>query len=119
MFWFYSTQLFFMILPFFGYFGCYRQSSLFAMVIKRSLIPVWQSAFWVLLSGTICSPVASLVGCGCFHDHHHGHLRTDGIKIFSWLATLGGNSRELLFAMSFVGMFVIGGITGGWWRRCR
>jgi len=31
-----------------------------------------------LLSGRTICEVASLVGCGCFHDHHHGHLRTDG-----------------------------------------
>jgi len=56
----------------------------------------------------------------CFHDHHHGHLRTDGIKIFSWLATLWGGKLRLESPLLFatVGMFVIGGITGVWWRRC-
>jgi cytochrome c oxidase subunit 1 len=39
-----------------------------------------------------------------------------GIKVFSWLATLwGGKLRlqsPLLFAMGFIGMFVIGGLSG-------
>jgi cytochrome c oxidase subunit I len=39
-----------------------------------------------------------------------------GIKVFSWLATLWGGkldmSSALLFAMGFVSMFVIGGISG-------
>jgi cytochrome c oxidase subunit I len=39
-----------------------------------------------------------------------------GIKVFSWLATLWGGKLELnsalLFAMGFVSMFVIGGISG-------
>ncbi|MEB3338375.1 MAG: cytochrome c oxidase subunit I [Leptolyngbyaceae bacterium] len=39
-----------------------------------------------------------------------------GIKVFSWLATLWGGKLDLrtplLFAMGFISMFVIGGITG-------
>ncbi|WP_287128824.1 cytochrome c oxidase subunit I [Candidatus Cyanaurora vandensis] len=39
-----------------------------------------------------------------------------GIKVFNWLATLWGGkillNTAMLFAMGFVGMFVIGGVTG-------
>jgi heme/copper-type cytochrome/quinol oxidase subunit 1 len=39
-----------------------------------------------------------------------------GIKLFSWLATMWGGairtSTAMLFAMSFIGVFVIGGVTG-------
>ncbi len=41
-----------------------------------------------------------------------------GVKIFSWLATMWGGRIEfkspMLFAMGFVSLFVIGGITGVW-----
>ena len=49
-------------------------------------------------------------------DHHDAHRRPPGIKIFSWLATLWRGvihmRTPLLFALGFITMFTLGGISG-------
>ncbi|MBV9390118.1 MAG: cytochrome c oxidase subunit I [Chroococcidiopsidaceae cyanobacterium CP_BM_ER_R8_30] len=121
MFWFYShPAVYIMILPFFGLisevipihsrkpvFGytAIAYSSLaisflglivWAHHMFTSGIPGWLRMFFMITTMIIAVPT--------------------GIKIFSWLATLwGGKLRlnsALLFAMGFVGTFVIGGISG-------
>ncbi len=121
MFWFYShPAVYIMILPFFGVisevipvhsrkpiFG-YKAIAYSSLAISflglivwahhmfTSGIPGWLRMFFMITSMIIAVPT--------------------GIKIFSWLGTLwGGKLRlnsALLFAMGFVGTFVIGGISG-------
>lgn len=121
MFWFYShPAVYIMILPFFGVisevipvharkpvFG-YKAIAYSSLAISflglivwahhmfTSGIPGWLRMFFMITTMIIAVPT--------------------GIKVFSWLATLwGGKLRlnsALLFAMGFVGTFVIGGISG-------
>jgi cytochrome c oxidase subunit 1 len=122
MFWFYShPAVYIMILPFFGVisevipvhsrkpiFG-YKAIAYSSLAISflglivwahhmfTSGIPGWLRMFFMITTMVIAVPT--------------------GIKIFSWIGTLwGGKLRldhsALLFAMGFVGMFVIGGISG-------
>ncbi|GAB4199992.1 MAG: cytochrome c oxidase subunit I [Coleofasciculaceae cyanobacterium] len=121
MFWFYShPAVYIMILPFFGaisevipvharkpIFG-YRAIGYSSMAISflglvvwahhmfTSGTPGWMRMFFMIASMVIAVPT--------------------GIKIFSWLATLWGGKIALespmLFAMGFISVFVIGGITG-------
>lgn len=121
MFWFYShPAVYIMILPFFGVisevipvharkpvFG-YKAIAYSSLAISflglivwahhmfTSGIPGWLRMFFMITTMVIAVPT--------------------GIKVFSWLATLwGGKLRlnsALLFAMGFVGTFVIGGISG-------
>ncbi len=121
MFWFYShPAVYIMILPFFGVisevipvharkpvFG-YKAIAYSSLAISflglivwahhmfTSGIPGWLRMFFMITTMIVAVPT--------------------GIKVFSWLATLwGGKLRlnsALLFAMGFVGTFVIGGITG-------
>jgi cytochrome c oxidase subunit 1 len=121
MFWFYShPAVYIMILPLFGaisdiipvhsrkpLFG-YRAVAYSSLAISflglivwahhmfTSGTPAWLRMFFMITTMVIAVPT--------------------GIKIFSWLATMWGGKLELnsalLFAMGFVGMFVIGGISG-------
>ncbi|MEB3219600.1 MAG: cytochrome c oxidase subunit I [Nostocales cyanobacterium 94392] len=121
MFWFYShPAVYIMILPFFGVisevipthsrkpiFGytAIAYSSLaisflglivWAHHMFTSGIPGWLRMFFMITTMIIAVPT--------------------GIKIFSWLATMWGGKIRLnsamLFAMGFLGIFVIGGISG-------
>jgi len=121
MFWFYShPAVYIMILPFFGaisevipvhsrkpIFG-YKAIAYSSLAISflglivwahhmfTSGIPGWLRMFFMITTMIIAVPT--------------------GIKIFSWLGTMWGGKIRLnsamLFAMSFVGVFVIGGISG-------
>ncbi|WP_341526738.1 cytochrome c oxidase subunit I [Nostoc sp. UHCC 0302] len=121
MFWFYShPAVYIMILPFFGaisevipvhsrkpVFG-YKAIAYSSLAISflglivwahhmfTSGIPGWLRMFFMITTMIIAVPT--------------------GIKIFSWLATMWGGKIRLnsamLFAMGFVGTFVIGGISG-------
>ncbi len=121
MFWFYShPAVYIMILPFFGaiseiipvhsrkpLFG-YKAIAYSSLAISflglivwahhmfTSGIPGWLRMFFMITTMIIAVPT--------------------GIKIFSWLATMWGGKIQLnaamLFAMGFVGTFVIGGISG-------
>ena len=121
MFWFYShPAVYIMILPFFGVisevipvnsrkpiFG-YKAIAYSSLAISflglivwahhmfTSGIPGWLRMFFMITTMIIAVPT--------------------GIKVFSWLGTLwGGKLRlnsALLFAMGFVSLFVIGGISG-------
>jgi len=121
MFWFYShPAVYIMILPFFGaiseivpvhsrkpIFG-YTAIAYSSMVISflglivwahhmfTSGIPGWLRMFFMITTMIIAVPT--------------------GIKIFSWLATMWGGKVQLnspmLFAIGFLGTFVIGGISG-------
>ncbi|WP_138505000.1 cytochrome c oxidase subunit I [Nostoc sp. PA-18-2419] len=121
MFWFYShPAVYIMILPFFGaiseiipvhsrkpIFG-YKAIAYSSLAISflglivwahhmfTSGIPGWLRMFFMITTMIIAVPT--------------------GIKIFSWLATMWGGKIQLnsamLFAMGFVGTFVIGGISG-------
>ena len=121
MFWFYShPAVYIMILPFFGVisevipvhsrkpiFG-YQAIAYSSLAISflglivwahhmfTSGIPDWLRMFFMIATMIIAVPT--------------------GIKIFSWLATMWGGKIRLnsamLFAMGFVGTFVIGGVTG-------
>ncbi|CDN14110.1 Cytochrome c oxidase polypeptide I [Richelia intracellularis] len=121
MFWFYShPAVYIMILPFFGVisevipvhsrkpiFG-YQAIAYSSMAISflglivwahhmfTSGIPDWLRMFFMIATMIIAVPT--------------------GIKIFSWLATMWGGKIRLnsamLFAMGFVGTFVIGGVSG-------
>ena len=121
MFWFYShPAVYIMILPFFGaisdiisvhsrkpLFG-YKAVAYSSLAISFLGLIVWAHHMftsgtpgWLRMFFMITTMIISV---------------PTGIKIFSWLATLWGGKLQLnsalLFAMSFVGMFVIGGITG-------
>lgn len=122
MFWFYShPAVYIMILPVFGMiseiipvharkpiFG-YRAIAYSSIAISflgtivwahhmfTSGTPPWLRMFFMITTMIIAVPT--------------------GIKIFSWVATLWGgkldlNSSALWFAMGFIAMFLIGGITG-------
>ncbi|NJM69523.1 MAG: cytochrome c oxidase subunit I [Scytonema sp. RU_4_4] len=121
MFWFYShPAVYIMILPFFGaisevipvhsrkpIFG-YKAIAYSSLAISflglivwahhmfTSGMPGWLRMFFMITTMIIAVPT--------------------GIKIFSWLATMWGGKIRLnsamLFAMGFVGTFVIGGISG-------
>ncbi|MBD2447706.1 cytochrome c oxidase subunit I [Nostoc sp. FACHB-152] len=121
MFWFYShPAVYIMILPFFGaiseiipvhsrkpIFG-YKAIAYSSLAISflglivwahhmfTSGIPGWLRMFFMIMTMIIAVPT--------------------GIKIFSWLATMWGGKIQLntpmLFAIGFVGTFVIGGISG-------
>ena len=121
MFWFYShPAVYIMILPFFGaisevipihsrkpVFG-YKAIAYSSLAISflglivwahhmfTSGIPGWLRMFFMITTMIIAVPT--------------------GIKIFSWLGTMWGGKIRLnspmLFAMGFVGTFVIGGISG-------
>ncbi|WP_088893928.1 cytochrome c oxidase subunit I [Leptolyngbya ohadii] len=121
MFWFYShPAVYIMILPLFGaisdiipvhsrkpLFG-YRAVAYSSVAIAflglivwahhmfTSGTPAWLRMFFMITTMVIAVPT--------------------GIKIFSWLGTMWGGKISLnsamLFAMGFVGMFVIGGISG-------
>jgi cytochrome c oxidase subunit 1 len=121
MFWFYShPAVYIMVLPAFGImsevvsthsrkpiFG-YKAIAYSSLAISflalivwahhmfTSGTPPWMRMFFMIATMIIAVPT--------------------GIKIFSWLATMwGGKLRldsPLLFAMGFISMFVIGGITG-------
>ncbi|MBD2137897.1 cytochrome c oxidase subunit I [Anabaena sp. FACHB-1237] len=121
MFWFYShPAVYIMILPFFGaiseiipvhsrkpIFG-YQAIAYSSIAISflglivwahhmfTSGIPGWLRMFFMILTMIIAVPT--------------------GIKIFSWLATMWGGKIQLnsamLFAMGFVGTFVMGGVSG-------
>lgn len=121
MFWFYShPAVYIMILPFFG-----AISDVISVHARKPLFgykAVAYSSLAISFLGTI------VWAHHMFTSGTPGWLRMffmittmiisvpTGIKIFSWLATLWGGKLQLnsalLFAMSFVGMFVIGGITG-------
>ncbi len=121
MFWFYShPAVYIMILPIFGMiseilptharkpiFGylAIAYSSLaisflglivWAHHMFTSGTPAWLRMFFMIATMIIAVPT--------------------GIKVFSWLATIWGGKLRLnsamLFAMGFVGMFVIGGLSG-------
>jgi cytochrome c oxidase subunit I len=121
MFWFYShPAVYIMILPFFGaiseiipthsrkpIFG-YKAIAFSSLAISflglivwahhmfTSGVPGWLRMFFMITTMVIAVPT--------------------GIKIFSWLATMWGGKISLnspmLFAIGFVGTFVIGGISG-------
>lgn len=121
MFWFYShPAVYIMILPFFGaisevipihsrkpVFG-YKAIAYSSLAISflglivwahhmfTSGVPAWLRMFFMITTMIIAVPT--------------------GIKIFSWLGTMWGGKIRLnspmLFAMGFVGTFVIGGISG-------
>lgn len=121
MFWFYShPAVYIMILPFFGaisevipvhsrkpIFG-YKAIAYSSLAISflglivwahhmfTSGMPGWLRMFFMITTMIIAVPT--------------------GIKIFSWLATMWGGKIRLnsamIFAMGFVGTFVIGGISG-------
>jgi cytochrome c oxidase subunit I len=121
MFWFYShPAVYIMILPVFGMiseiipvharkpiFGykaiayssiaiCFLGLIVWAHHMFTSGTPPWLRMFFMITTMVIAVPT--------------------GIKVFSWLATLWGGklnlNSALLFAMGFVSMFVIGGISG-------
>lgn len=121
MFWFYShPAVYIMILPFFGViseiipvhsrkpiFG-YKAIAYSSLAISflglivwahhmfTSGIPGWLRMFFMITTMIIAVPT--------------------GIKIFSWLGTMWGGKIQfnsaMLFAMGFVGTFVIGGVSG-------
>lgn len=121
LFWFYShPAVYIMILPFFGMiseilpvharkpiFG-YKAIAYSSLAISflglivwahhmfTSGTPAWLRMFFMITTMVIAVPT--------------------GIKVFSWLATIWGGKLRLnsamLFAMGFISMFVIGGISG-------
>jgi cytochrome c oxidase subunit 1 len=121
MFWFYShPAVYIMILPLFGaiseilpvharkpIFG-YRAIAYSSLAISflglivwahhmfTSGTPAWLRMFFMITTMVIAVPT--------------------GIKVFGWLATIWGGKIQfnsaMLFAMGFISMFVIGGITG-------
>ncbi len=121
MFWFYShPAVYIMILPFFGMiseilpvharkpiFG-YRAIAYSSLAISFLGLVVW--AHHMFTSGTpdwlrMFFMVATMV-----------IAVPTGIKVFSWVATIWGGKLRLtsamLFAMAFVSMFLIGGLSG-------
>lgn len=121
LFWFYShPAVYIMILPMFGaiseiipphvrkpIFGykaiaysslaiCFLGLIVWAHHMFTSGTPPWLRMFFMITTMVIAVPT--------------------GIKVFSWLATIWGGkldmSSALLFAMGFISMFLIGGITG-------
>lgn len=121
MFWFYShPAVYIMILPLFGaisdilpvharkpVFGyqaiaysslaiCFLGSIVWAHHMFTSGTPAWLRMFFMVATMVIAVPT--------------------GIKVFGWLATIWGGkialNSPMLFAMGFIAVFVIGGITG-------
>jgi cytochrome c oxidase subunit 1 len=120
VFWFYShPAVYIMVLPAFGIlsevlsthsrkpvFG-YRAIALSSMAIAILGFLVWAHHMFTSLTPSLRVPfmITSMI-----------IAVPTGIKIFSWLATIwGGRIRftsAMLFALGFLSMFVIGGITG-------
>ena len=120
VFWFYShPAVYIMILPGFGMvsevlsthsrkpiFG-YRAIALSSMAIALVGFTVWAHHMFVSLQPELRIPfmVTSMI-----------IAVPTGIKIFSWLGTLWGGkihfTSAMLFALGFLSMFVIGGISG-------
>ncbi len=121
MFWFYShPAVYIMVLPFFGaiseiipvharkpIFG-YKAVAFSSLVISFLGLIVW--AHHMFTSGTpgwlrMFFMVATMI-----------IAVPTGIKVFSWLSTIWGGKLRLnsamLFAMGFISMFVVGGISG-------
>jgi cytochrome c oxidase subunit 1 len=120
VFWFYShPAVYIMVLPGFGIlsevlsvhsrkpiFG-YRMIALSSMAIAIVGFTVWAHHMFTSLQPELRIPfmITSMI-----------IAVPTGIKIFSWLATIWGGKIRLnsamLFALGFLSMFVIGGITG-------
>lgn len=120
IFWFYShPAVYIMVLPAFGMiseilsvharkpvFG-YRMIALSSMAIALVGFTVWAHHMFTSLQPELRIPfmITSMI-----------IAVPTGIKVFSWLGTIyGGRVRwtsAMLFAMGFISMFVIGGITG-------
>jgi len=120
VFWFYShPAVYIMVLPGFGIlsevlsvharkpiFG-YRAIALSSMAIALLGFTVWAHHMFTSLTPALRIPfmITSMI-----------IAVPTGIKIFSWLGTLWGGKihfrASMLFALGFLSMFVIGGITG-------
>jgi cytochrome c oxidase subunit 1 len=121
MFWFYSHPVvYIMILPAFGVMSevisCFSKKAIFGYkIIAFSTLAiavlgfvVWGHHMFVSGQGTYIGLVFSLLTMLI--------AVPTAIKIFSWLATMWGGSVEMsapmLYAMGFLGLFTIGGLTG-------
>jgi cytochrome c oxidase subunit 1 len=105
IFWFYShPAVYIMILPIFGY----KMIALSSMAIALMVITVW--AHHMFTSGMdprlrVPYMITSMI-----------IAVPTGVKIFSWLGTIWDGKisfkTPMLFALGFISMFLIGGITG-------
>jgi cytochrome c oxidase subunit 1 len=121
MFWFYSHPVvYIMILPAFGVMSeviaCFSKKAVFgyrliaysSLAIAALGFIVWGHHMFVSGQSTYLGLVFSLLTMLI--------AIPTAIKIFSWLATMWGGSIQLstpmLYAMGFIGLFTIGGLTG-------
>ena len=121
MFWFYSHPVvYIMILPAFGVMSevvaCFSKKAVFgyrliaysSLAIAALGFIVWGHHMFVSGQSTYLGLVFSLLTMLI--------AIPTAIKIFSWLATMWGGSVQLstpmLYAMGFIGLFTIGGLTG-------
>jgi len=121
VFWFYShPAVYIMMLPGFGII-----SEILSVKARKPIFGYRMMAFSllaiVLLGFTVWAHHMFVSGMQAWirhtdDDHHRDHRGAHGIKIFSWLATLWRGVLHLdtpmLFALGFLTMFTLGGISG-------
>jgi cytochrome c oxidase subunit 1 len=121
MFWFYSHPVvYIMILPAFGVMSevisCFSKKAVFGYkIIAYSSLAIAALGFLVWGHHLFVSGQSAYLGL-VFSLLTMLIAVPTAIKIFGWLATMWGGSIELstpmLYAMGFIGLFTIGGLTG-------
>ncbi|MDA0206541.1 MAG: cytochrome c oxidase subunit I [Acidobacteria bacterium] len=121
MFWFYSHPVvYIMILPAFGVMSevisCFSKKAIFGYrIIAYSSLAIAALGFIVWGHHMFVSGQSAYLGL-VFSLLTMLIAVPTAIKIFGWLATMWGGSVELatpmLYAMGFIGLFTIGGLTG-------
>lgn len=121
MFWFYSHPVvYIMILPAFGVMSeviaCFSKKAIFGYkIIAYSSLAIAVLGFIVWGHHMFVSGQSTYVGL-VFSLLTMLIAVPTAIKIFGWLATMWGGSVQLaapmLYAMGFIGLFTIGGLTG-------
>ncbi len=121
MFWFYSHPVvYIMILPAFGVMSeviaCFSKKTIFGYkIIAFSSLAIAVLGFLVWGHHMFVSGQSTYLGMAFSLITMLIAVPT-AIKIFSWLATMWGGSIRLgtpmLYAMGFIGLFMIGGLTG-------